>query len=433
MRSVLLSGASRIASVIPTAIAVIALSRLVIGHFGIETFNQYSLILALILLLPVNSLGVGATVTDRYAALGADSPETGAALLSAVRVLLVSGAVTAVAALVVTLGGWWTPLLGAGAPLDRFCLLAMMIFALSFVPGLAVSVLLGEQRNHVVVLVQTFTYPVMLLLVGVVVWTGVPSGWVAVVPAAATLIVGLMLAYAARGHVHGGWAGLLRRAPYRSRFPGGRIWALSGPVLVSQLAIPVALQLDRFVLSHVSTAKELATYSVVVPIWAPSVGIVAALSQPLWPLWSKARAEGRPGPPLSLVLLVMTAISGGLALCLGVLTPFVANLVAEDKIHVGSDMIIASALCLVVTGLSYPMTMRLMYPSGARLVATLMVISLPVNVVLSIFLAEQMGAAGPLYATAATGFFIGTVPAIVYDRRHTRRQAPERVEATTAA
>ncbi len=431
MRSVLLSGISRIASVIPTAIAVIVLSRVIIGEFGIGTFNEYSLIFALILLLPVNSLGVGATVTDRYAALGADAAETRAALLSAIRVLLVSAAATSLAAIVVTIGGWWEPLLGDAAPLDKFCLLAMLLFAVSFVPGLAVSVLLGEQRNHIVVLIQTLTYPVALLMVGVMIWLDLPDGLVTVVPPASTLAIGLMLAFAARRFVPDGWAGLLRQAPYRSRFPGGKIWALSGPVLISQLATPVALQLDRFVLSHVSTAGELATYSVVVPIWAPSVGIIAALCQPLWPLWAKARAENTPGPSLPLVLLVMTGISGLMAVCLAVLSPLVADLVAQDQIHVGSDMLIASSLCLVVTGLSYPMTMRLMYPSGARLVATLMVISLPVNVVLSIFLAEQMGAAGPLYATAATGFLIGTVPAIVYDRIHERRTVRTEPELTT--
>ncbi|MGO4256097.1 lipopolysaccharide biosynthesis protein [Marmoricola sp. RAF53] len=428
MRLVLLSGISRLATIVPTAVAAIVLTRLIIGEYGINAFNGYSLILTLLVTLPVSSLGVGASVTDRYAVSGPDGPDTVAALRSSVRVLLLSALGTALAALVITAGGWWGDLLGKGSPTDWACLAAMLLFAVAFVPGLAVNVLLGSNKNHLVVIVQSLNYPMTLLLMVVLVWVAGPSGLVPVVPAIAGVLLVLVLAFLARPHLAVGWIRLLRQAPFRSRFPGGKIWSLSGPVLITQLAMPFSLAADRFVLSHVSTAGDLATYSVVVPIWAPGLGIIAALSQPLWPMWTKARAEGRSGPPLSLVLLGMAGVGAAISLFLAVLTPFVVDLISDGKVDAGTDVLLASGLCLVVAGLSYPMTMRLMYPAGARVMAALMLISAPLNVVVSIFLAEKMGASGPLFATAAVGFLVGTLPAIVFDRLHVRTDEPAEVE-----
>jgi len=44
-------------------------------------------------------------------------------------------------------------------------------------------------------------------------------------------------------------------------------------------------------------------------------------------------------------------------------------------------------------------------------------LALPVNIGLSILLAEQLGAPGPLFATAITGFVVLVAPALVYIQR----------------
>jgi hypothetical protein len=91
---------------------------------------------------------------------------------------------------------------------------------------------------------------------------------------------------------------------------------------------------------------------------------------------------------------------------------------------------------------AYPVAMSLMDPQGLRFVGVCTVLSVPLNLGLSIVLARHYGAAGPLLATFAVGLLVQTLPGMLYARnresvgRHRyqpRRAAPKPAEMHWAA
>src|SRR3546814_17939859 len=66
----LYSGLARSIGFIPQGIAMLAISYLVIHHYGIEAFTGYALLASVLLLIPLNSLGVGDSLTQSISASG---------------------------------------------------------------------------------------------------------------------------------------------------------------------------------------------------------------------------------------------------------------------------------------------------------------------------------------------------------------------------
>lgn len=421
MHSVLRSALARALSFVPIAVATLLTSRLIIQHYGIGSFDSYALIVSLIFLIPLNNLGVGASVTSSYAADGPQAEHARRVTVTAARVLTLSTVGTAAAALLLGAFGWWPTLLGAASGPSGTVGVAIALYAVSFVPGLGQNMLLGVNRNHVTVLVQAAFAPFILLGVVGVLLAGADRRWLLVVPTAAMLAVTLLTASVAARTTGVSWAGVLRAVPFPRRFPGARIRQLSGPVLISTLANPIALQSDRIVLSHVSTEHEVATYSLVVQIIAPAMALVAAAAQPLWPIFTKARADGADGPGLSRVLALFGAAGAALGLVAALLANPIAALIGGSKVHsVGILLPVAGALTIVTAALAYPVAMHLMDPAGARFVALATCVALPLNLGASIWLASWLGAPGPLLGTVIVGLLVQTGPAVIYARNRHR-------------
>ncbi|MCW2780948.1 MAG: polysaccharide biosynthesis protein [Marmoricola sp.] len=414
MNAVLRSAIARALSFLPTAVATLLTSRLIIQHYGILTFDAFALVLTLISLIPLNNLGVGAAVTTTYAAEGPESEHSRRVTLTAARTLAVSSVGTAAVVVGLTAIHAWPSLLGVASGPNKYTGLAALVFALSFLPGLGQSMLLGVHRNHVVVISQTFFTPLILLGTVGVIGFGVTGDAVMLGPPISLVIINILTCALATRSTGISWRWLLRALPWRRRYPGASIRGMSGPVLLITLATPIALQSDRLVLSHVSTTQAVADYSVVMQIFAPAIALIAASAQPLWPIYAAARAEGRSGPSLPKMLLLF---GGAGALC-GALLALVANPVASliggDQIHLGWLLPLAGALAVVTAALSYPVAMSLMDPSGVRLIATLTLVALPLNIGLSIIFARHWGAAGPLFASVLVGILVQTLPGVFF-------------------
>lgn len=131
MNSVASSAIARSLSFIPIALATLVTSRLIIRDFGLDSFNSFALIVSLIALIPLNNLGVGAAVTSAYASGGPRSEHSQRVTLTAARVLTVSSAGTAAAALLITAFDGWPTLLGSASGPNLYCGIAMAVFALS--------------------------------------------------------------------------------------------------------------------------------------------------------------------------------------------------------------------------------------------------------------------------------------------------------------
>lgn len=415
--SVARSAGARAISFLPTAVATLLTSRLIIQRFGIHSFDSFALIITLISLVPLNNLGVGAAVTASYAADGPSSERSRRVTLTAARTLTVSTVGTAAASMALAAAGLWPTLLGAASGPNLYCGLAVAIYAVSFLPGLGQSMLLGVHRNHVSIIVQTLFTPLILVGTLAVIELGVTGDAVMLVPPAALVVVNVVTSWLAARASGISWLWILRSLPGRRRHLGAPIRAMSGPMLLITLATPIALQSDRIVLSHASTTQAVANYSILLQVFGPGLALIAASASPLWPIYAEARARGEHGPSKRRVLLSFTAAAIAIGAPLALLANPIGELIGGHRIELGVALPIVGAATLITAALAHPTAMMLMDPQGVRVVSALTVGALPVNIALSIVLAERLGAPGPLVATIAVGILVQTVPALVYAAR----------------
>lgn len=438
MNPVARSAIARSASFVPTSIATLLTTRLVIGHFGVSSFNAFILTMTTIALIPLNDLGVGAAVTSNYAARGPYDPLSRRATLTALRTLAVSTAVLEVANLALTMLGLWPTILGRAAGPNGICGLAVAIYGLSFAPGLAQSALLGTNRNHVTILVQAFFTPLTLALVAIAIYCDLPRGWVILTPSAAVLLISLATAVAASRMIGLRWASLLAEMLRPRKYPGTKIRHLSGPRLMITLTAPVTLQGDRVILSQVATAGAVADYSVAGQLFAPIGALIAAAATPLWPIFDRARASGRGGP--SLVKLIVTFVIATLVGCIALvlLADPLGILIGGGRVHLGLLLPVAWALVMVGNSASYVTAMSMMDVRGIRFVGICSVIGTPIGLALSVVLARRYGAPGPLFATAVSVLVFVTIPMWMrqrfhaFDARHRREERARSADAESA-
>jgi O-antigen/teichoic acid export membrane protein len=420
MSQVLLSGTMRIVGFVPQAVATLIASRLILTHYGVESFASYALVISLIAMIPLNNLGVGASVTQAIAAYGARDERSVRTTLTAARVLSGSSLVLVAGAVALGMTDLWPRLLGHSAGSNTFTALAVVIYGASFVPGLAQSVLLGANHNHISILVTSFLAPVSLVVIGVLIAFDLDARGVLLAPALALLVVNLVTMLVSARLVRFPWLRVVARIPGRRRHPGQRIRSLSGPMLITSLCVPTAFVSDRIVLSHVSTDSAVADYSVVLQLSAPIMALIVAASQPLWPMYTRARALGERGPNLRKVFLAFGTVT--LVCCVGlvVLADPVGRLIGGDRIQLGYFLPTVAALVLLVIAIAYPLSMSVVDPAGARFVATCAVITVPANIAMSIWLSKSMGAPGPLVSLLVVSTTLQVIPILLFVRRRER-------------
>jgi O-antigen/teichoic acid export membrane protein len=412
------SGAlARAFSFLPTAVASLLVSRLIVAHYGIPAFDGFTLAESLIVLVPLGDLGVGSAITAAFASGDPAGPEAEGVVLTATRIMAVSALLVTVVAVLMTAVGAWPTVIGTASYGGSFFGLGMIFYAAGFVPGLGQAMLLGVHRNHLTVLVQTLMMPFVLVAVALLILTDGDGRWIVALPAAALTATNFLLGGLATRITRLSWRSVVRKIPQRARYPGSRIRGIAGPRLVLSLAIPLAVASDRIVLSHVSTAQEVAKYGVCLQIFAPVVALLGAAAQPLWPIYVAAKATGSAGPRVWRAVLLFGGV--GVAMC-GALLPFsrpLGNIVGDGKVDLGLLLPFATALMTVGFAVAYPVAMVLTRPNELRFIAVTYTAAVPLNVAASIVLGRELGAPGPALASAGLGFGVLLVGAY-YVRSH---------------
>lgn len=414
-----LSGLARSFGFLPQGIATLLASNLILKHYGLHAFDTYALIVSVMALIPLNNLGVGASITQSISAHGPTDERSLGAALTASRVLSVSALSLAVVSTVLGILDLWPRLLGDQAGSNAFTAAGIIVYAVSFVPGLAQSVLLATGRNHVSLIVISFQAPLALAAIALLIAFDADGRWVVVVPALAVLGVNLITMAISEWQVKFPWGRILSQVPFRGRHPGAKILNLSGPMFITSLCVPIAFTSDRIVLSHVSTPEAVANYSVVLQIFSPVMGLIVAIAQPLWPMFTKARSQGQRGPGLKLIFGGF--IAGTVLLCgaLVVISDPLGQLISKE-IHLGYFLPIMIALVMVVLAVAYPLAMSMVDPKGARFAAICAVITVPANITASIFLAREYGAPGPLMALFVVSLTVQVIPSMIFVSRRNR-------------
>ena len=119
------SGAvARTVSFVPTAIASLVASRLIISHFGIPAFDGFTVAESLIVLVPLGDLGVGSAITAAFASQDPTGREVEGVVLTAARITAVAAVLLGVVSIAMAAGGLWTTVLGSAfLAVGRECLL----------------------------------------------------------------------------------------------------------------------------------------------------------------------------------------------------------------------------------------------------------------------------------------------------------------------
>lgn len=398
----------------------IVTTRLIIEHFGLPAYAQYGLLASMAAWVPFADLGMSAAIMN---AVGASKDPARDAhvrrvITSAVRILLCSAAVLAALALVLAVTGAWPGVLGeglldGGATTATVCVL---IFALTLPLGVGPRLLTGLGLNHVQIRVQLIPAPFMLLGVLVLLWLDQDGNWLAPISfLGATAVAGISLWVAAR-QIRPQVGEALADVRHVRSVPSARTMDVAWPMLAQMVALPIAMQTDRLLLSHLASTRDLAQYNLASQLFGMIVQTITAAGIALWPVFAKARSEGEVRSPMK---LAYGFLWGGLAagLILAAMLPWAVPLLSDGQLSLDFWLVAGFVLFVTVQAAKYPLGMYMTDARGLRFQVLPIFVLVPVNLALSWALIEPLGAAGPIIGSAIAVVLCQVVPNYWYVRR----------------
>jgi O-antigen/teichoic acid export membrane protein len=311
---------------------------------------------------------------------------------------------------------------GSGPVVAMTCL---VLVAAAMPLGIGQRMLIGLRRNYVAIVVMGLQTPLVLAVLLGLVWWGVPAGPVlAPIAYAATLVLAavclILAARQVRPLVGRALADVLRVRSVR----GARILDTAWPMLIQMIALPIAMQTDRIILSHRSSTQILVEYNLAAQMFTPIWGVVSAAGITLWPVFARARAQGRDDSPVTMSW-VFGAAAGGMALLVALASPFLADLASGGRIQLPLLLVVSFTCLMVLQGLKYPLGMFMTDAAGLRFQAVMIVSMLPINVGLSWVLAGPLGPAGPVIGSVVGVAVFQVLANYVYVARRLRAQSAE--------
>jgi O-antigen/teichoic acid export membrane protein len=287
--------------------------------------------------------------------------------------------------------------------------------------GLGQRILAGLGRNHVSIAVMGLQTPLVLLALVLLLAWGVPAGGaVALLAYGAALLLSLVCAVIAGRLLGPALRTALRQVPRLRTVRGARVFDVAWPMLVIMVAVPLAMQSDRVVLSHRGGSDVLVEYNLAAQMFVPIWAVVSAGGMALWPVFARARARGSTDSPLPMVW-AFGGFAAVMATGVALLSPFLADLASGGRVQLGMQLVVGFAVLMVLQGLKYPLGVYLTDPAGLRFQALAIALMLPVKLALSWVLADRLGAAGPVIGSivAVSCFELAANALYVRHRRRT--------------
>jgi O-antigen/teichoic acid export membrane protein len=401
--------------------------RIVVTKYGVESYALYGLMIGIAAALPFSDLGMSAAVIN--AVSGSSSPENDPVvrdtLISATRVLILSAVLVACASLLLFLLGWWPTVLGTVGTDSRtenaLALGCMLVFAAGIPISSGQRVLIGLGKNHFQIWLQGSINLVTLALVAICVLASLQIGeLVAVIAYLASLLVGFVAWAVAVSGLGQPLYRDVRRGVWRFRSTkGAPVMNVGWPMMIQMVALPVALQSDRIILSHRSSVQNLASYSLALQLFGVIMQIAQAVGIALWPVFSKARASGGYVSPFR--------YSGYFGLCAVAVSVAIATIaepaaavIAKGSILLGPGLLASFVIFSIVQAVKVPIGMYLTDGRGLRFQAIPSLLMAGFNVPLCIYLVDRIGAAGPALAGSISVAIFQVVPAVWYVRKDSR-------------
>ncbi|GAA1389875.1 lipopolysaccharide biosynthesis protein [Luteococcus peritonei] len=396
-------------------------TKLILAHFGKPAYAQYGLLASLPSLLPFASLGMAAVVIN--AVSQAEDPredrEMARTLTTALRYLVVSAGVIILVGLLPTLLGAWPAILGkgllpGGGVTTFWCL---VIFAVTLPMTIFPRMVIALGRPQAQVLSGLVVAPFMLASIVLLAWTGWPAGnAIAVLTYVANALAAaicLLLAWRSLGP---NFRRMVRDVPRTRAVPNADIMGLAWPQLAQMMALPIAMQTDRLLLSHLADDDALAQYNMSSQFFQMLVQTITAAGVALWPMYAKARAEGRVVTPWRTTWIFSgIGLASGLALA-GVI-PWISHWLSDGKIVLSWWLIGGFAFFVVTQAANYPLGMYMTDEKGLKFQVLPIVIMVPVNLAISFWLTTRIGAGGPIIGSSIAVVLCQVLPNLFYVRR----------------
>ncbi len=411
-----------------SAVLGIVNTRLIIDHYGSAAYAQYGLLVNIGSLIPFADLGMSAALMNAVAESEdpSNDPDVRRVLITAMRVLVASAGVLLLITGLVTWRDGWTTLLGAGllphsGPVAAgLCAVAI---AITLPAGVGQRLLTGLGRNHIAIAVVGLQTPLVLASLVVMITTGTGSSTaVAVIPYLATFALSIACTWFAARQVQPNF----RTAAYDVRkvrtVRGGRVLHVAWPTLVQMIALPIAMQTDRIVLSHRSSPDALAQYNLASQMYSPVWQVTSAAGIALWPIFARARSrrELSAASPQRLAL-TFAAVAAAVCVLITAVAPWLAARASGGRVHLDTLLLVTFALFMVFQAAKYPLGMYMTDARGLRFQALMVATFLPVNLSLSIVLAGPYGAAGPVIGSATGVLLCQGLANWLYVRRERAR------------
>jgi O-antigen/teichoic acid export membrane protein len=405
----------------------LAIAHLVIREGGETSYAAYATIVALPALVPFVDLGAGASLVNRLA--GAAVPDEDLQVrytaLTVLRVMLgFASGLALLDLLAYSTGGWAWVLGDTSSPLAaRVGFIAVLVYACGIPLFIGSRVLLGLERTHALVLAQGLQTPLTLLFVLITMRTtavsdsAVPLALCAFVAMFAVLAISAALAHRLLPRTSR-W--LRSRLFHLRSVRGAKVMDMGWPVFVQTLATPLATQLDRIVLAHLTNAGEVARYSLAAQLYAPLLGLAGTAGVTLWPMFKRQASQGvRPRP---LVLACVFGIGGALVgSVIWAVSPVMFDAISGGSVDVPPLLLLAFTVMLAAQCSLQPLGMFLMDPVGVRQQLLPVALMITANLGLSIVLAQELGAAGPVLASGVAILVFQVLPFTYFVSRRLAR------------
>lgn len=412
-----------------TGLIGIFTSRIIITHFGVDAYAQYGLLGTLPNLLPFADLGMAAVVINAIAS--SDDPRTDElvrrTLTTAFRILLRSAVVIVLVAAVITALGAWPFILGRGGLLpgaELVPFLCLTVFAFGLPLAVGSRILVGLGRTTAQIAATGITGPLMIGAIFAMAMLAPQSGnYIALVSYLAALIVSALCLWLASRAIPGQVSGAIRRIPDK-HYTGVKAGHIAGPMLVQMLALPIAMQTDRILLSQLTNGEELAQYNLGSQLFNIVLQTIAASGVALWPIFARARSKAQIVSPIRPTLLFgLLGLLAGLAIAL--LSPWLVGFVTGGDFSLDPWLIGGFVVFVTLQAAKYPAGMYLTDAKGLKFQVIPILILVPVNVALSWGLIYLVGAGGPIIGSAVAVLLCQVIPNLWYVRRDMARRRRE--------
>lgn len=409
-------------------------SRLIISSFGVDAYAQYGLLGTLPTLMPFADLGMVAVVINAIA--GAEDPRTDPGvrrtLTTAFRILLRSGVVIFAAAVLLTVTGAWPYVLGRGGLLpgaEWVPLICIGVFVIGLPLSVGSRILVGLGRITTQIAATGITGPLMIGGVFLIA-TVMPAGgnYLAVVTYIVAALVSLLCLVLAARALPGQVTGAIREIRDRKRFPSVKAAHLAGPMVLQMLVLPIAMQTDRLLLSHLTRGDELAQYNLGSQLFNIVVQTISAAGVALWPIFARARSKSQIVSPVR-TTVIFGALGAAAGLAILVVSPWLVEFVTKGAFALDPWLLGGFVVFVTLEAAKYPVGMYMTDAKGLRFQVIPILILVPLNVAVSWVLTLVIGAGGPIIGSAVSVLLCQVIPYTLYVRRDLARRRAERDEA----